>query len=48
MNNISFENLIEYLLSLNPLFVKEIEKRRKEYGAGKTVSLEELKKEMKR
>jgi predicted transcriptional regulator len=39
------EDLIEDRLSLNPAFVKDIEERRGEYKKGKTVSLEELKKE---
>jgi len=39
------EDLIEDRLSLNPTFVKDIEERRGEYKKGKTVSLEELKKE---
>ena len=40
------EDLIEDRLSLNPDFVKEIEGRRTEYKKGKTVSLEQLKKEL--
>ena len=40
------EDLIEDRLSLNPDFIKEIEARRKEYKKGKTVSLEDLKKEL--
>jgi predicted transcriptional regulator len=39
------EDLIEDRLSLNPDFKKEIEERRKEHKKGKTVSLEDLKKE---
>lgn len=39
------EDLIEDRLSLNPDFIKEIEERRKERKKGKTVSLEDLKKE---
>ncbi|MEK6979390.1 MAG: hypothetical protein AABW86_04160 [Candidatus Micrarchaeota archaeon] len=42
------EDLIEDRLSLNPSFVKEIEERRREYKSGKTISFEDLKKEMKR
>lgn len=40
------EDLIEDRLSLNPDFIKEIEARRKEYKKGKTLSLEDLKKEL--
>ncbi len=39
------EDLIEDRLSLNPDFIKEIEERRKE-KKGRTISLEELKKEI--
>ena len=39
------EDLIEDRLSLNPEFIREIEKRRGEHKSKKTVSLEELKKE---
>ncbi len=39
------EDLIEDRLSLNPDFIKEIEERRKEHKKGKTISLEDLKKE---
>ncbi len=39
------EDLIEDRLSLNPDFIAQIEERRKEHRKGRTVSLEELKKE---
>lgn len=39
------EDLIEDRLSLNPDFIKEIEKRRKEYKKGRIASLEDIKKE---
>jgi predicted transcriptional regulator len=39
------EDLIEDRLSLNPGFLREIEKRRKECKRGLTIGLEELKKE---
>ena len=42
------EDLIEDHLALNPKFIKEIEKARKEIKKGEFVTLAELKKEMKK